>query len=127
MKFFTFLTLGASVAIAAPYEPTSPTYNVERTASTQSCDKASISACVSTTGLDGTACFAQVCTSLQAAAAVDDEDEDEDEAEDEDDDEIDFKTESSSNTPASCTEDNLLDCTGDQGKNPDVCFQQLCL
>lgn len=137
MKFLTILAFGVSVALGAPYEPTSPASplsptnnNIERRSSIQSCDQESISACVAATRLDGPGCFAKVCTSIQdpelrRRQATDDGEEES--ADEDDSDNEGFKVESTSDTPSSCTQDNLMDCAISQWKNPDVCFQQLCL
>ncbi|KAF3011663.1 hypothetical protein E8E14_005415 [Neopestalotiopsis sp. 37M] len=159
MKVLTIFALSASVALAAPSSPASPAtpstpsspssipLGHERTISnihtTSSCTSEAITECVTSLGLDGVSCFAQVCTTMGGATAElrrrqttntttttssDDADLDDDIEEEEDDDvEDDFRVAAHDDTPASCTEDNLLDCAVAQWRNPDICFQQLCL
>ncbi|ETS77325.1 hypothetical protein PFICI_11199 [Pestalotiopsis fici W106-1] len=152
MKILTVFALSASVAFAAPSSPASPPtpstpsspssislgHDKTNSNTLTSCTPDSIAQCVASLGLDGISCFAQVCTTMGAtelrrrqtsnatAAATDDLDETDGDDDDEDV-EDDFRVAAHDDTPASCTEDNLLDCAVAQWRNPDICFQQLCL
>jgi hypothetical protein len=123
MKFLFFVALGASIASAAP---SGISVDRQTQQTPQKCTQEAIGDCVAATGLSQPACFAQVCTTSHVAelrrrktstnitTGADDEDGP-------------VRVAQNDDTPASCTEDNLLDCAVNQYKNPDICFQQLCL
>lgn len=137
MKILTVLALSASMALAAPSSPSSPStpstpsspsskplvHEKASASTTSDCTPAAISECVASLKLDGIACFAHVCTTTRTAELRRRQTSNETTAQEDDG----FKVASANDTPASCTEDNLLDCAVAQWRNPDVCFQQLCL
>ncbi|KAH6652434.1 hypothetical protein BKA67DRAFT_573990 [Truncatella angustata] len=118
MRVFNILTLGVAVVSAAPYGSTTTSVgqtvrSTTTTLSPEACNQASITTCMATTGLDGPSCFVQICTSTSDAELRRRQD---------------FKiAQDNDDTPASCNEDSLLDCAVSQWRNPDICFQQLCL
>jgi hypothetical protein len=102
-NFAMVLTIGmVSLATASPL---GADVRISSTTRTDSCSKDTITNCVSTTGLDGTTCFARICTSLKVPE---------------------LRRRSNTETDQ-CNEDGLLECAITENKNSDLCFEELCL
>jgi hypothetical protein len=98
------LALSLSLVAAVPLEVDGSTSKITSETTTDvACSRSAVDNCVATLGLDATACFAQVCAHIVVP-------------------ELKRATQ-----PSTCTEDALEDCALVQYKNPDICFEELCL
>ncbi|KAI0015163.1 hypothetical protein F4780DRAFT_784429 [Xylariomycetidae sp. FL0641] len=99
LNFLSALAFSVSVVAATPIVEVGHDHapNLPRDAS---CSKSSIDQCAVATGAASTACFGHLCAG---------------------------RTLSITKRQDSCTEENLLECTGEQWQQAQLCFEQLCL